>query len=164
MDCLVSCCYHRNKISCLCSPLCLKDLKILNISKNSISSLADNVFMGCTKLEQFNARMNVLGKYLWKRDSPSSNYFKSQNSSATSIWSLGRREKSNTTCTSPCLYSFLSISFWPLKHKECIQSFDLTHPTPLVPAFGVDAVKMTECTWDCTHCWGRFKKEKIIEI
>uniref|UniRef100_A0A8C5NPW2 non-specific serine/threonine protein kinase n=1 Tax=Junco hyemalis TaxID=40217 RepID=A0A8C5NPW2_JUNHY len=49
-----------NKISCLCSPLCLKDLKTLNISKNSISSLAENVFMGCTKLEQFNARMNVL--------------------------------------------------------------------------------------------------------
>ncbi|XP_015482551.1 leucine-rich repeat serine/threonine-protein kinase 2 isoform X1 [Parus major] len=51
-----------NKISCLCSPLCLKDLKILNISKNSISSLAENVFMGCTKLEQLNARMNVLEK------------------------------------------------------------------------------------------------------
>ncbi|XP_030816227.1 leucine-rich repeat serine/threonine-protein kinase 2 isoform X3 [Camarhynchus parvulus] len=51
-----------NKISCLCSPLCLKDLKILNISKNNISSLAENVFMGCTKLEQFNARMNVLEK------------------------------------------------------------------------------------------------------
>ncbi|NWX52742.1 LRRK2 kinase, partial [Steatornis caripensis] len=49
-----------NKISCLCSPICLKELKILNISKNNISSLADNVFMGCTKLEQFNARMNAL--------------------------------------------------------------------------------------------------------
>uniref|UniRef100_A0A8C5X2F0 non-specific serine/threonine protein kinase n=1 Tax=Malurus cyaneus samueli TaxID=2593467 RepID=A0A8C5X2F0_9PASS len=49
-----------NKISCLCSPLCLKELKILNISKNNISSLAENIFMGCTKLEQFNARMNVL--------------------------------------------------------------------------------------------------------
>lgn len=52
----------RNKISCLCSPICLKELKILNISKNNISSLAENVFMGCTKLEQFNARMNALGK------------------------------------------------------------------------------------------------------
>ncbi|NXK72194.1 LRRK2 kinase, partial [Amazona guildingii] len=49
-----------NKISCLCSPICLKELRILNISKNSISSLAENVFMGCTKLEQFNARMNAL--------------------------------------------------------------------------------------------------------
>ncbi|XP_074683864.1 leucine-rich repeat serine/threonine-protein kinase 2 [Strix aluco] len=49
-----------NKISCLCSPICLKELKILNISKNSISSLAKNVFTGCTKLEQFNARMNAL--------------------------------------------------------------------------------------------------------
>ncbi|XP_061874693.1 leucine-rich repeat serine/threonine-protein kinase 2 isoform X2 [Colius striatus] len=49
-----------NKISCLCSPICLKELKILNISKNSISSLAENIFMGCTKLEQVNARMNAL--------------------------------------------------------------------------------------------------------
>ncbi|XP_069739337.1 leucine-rich repeat serine/threonine-protein kinase 2 isoform X1 [Phaenicophaeus curvirostris] len=49
-----------NKISCLCSAICLKELKILNISKNNISFLADNVFMGCTKLEQFNARMNAL--------------------------------------------------------------------------------------------------------
>ncbi|NXJ12867.1 LRRK2 kinase, partial [Odontophorus gujanensis] len=49
-----------NKISCLSSPLSLKELKILNISKNSISSLAENVFMSCTKLELFNARMNAL--------------------------------------------------------------------------------------------------------
>ncbi|XP_035176852.1 leucine-rich repeat serine/threonine-protein kinase 2 [Oxyura jamaicensis] len=49
-----------NKISCICSPIRLKELKILNISKNSISSLAENVFMGCTKLELFNARMNAL--------------------------------------------------------------------------------------------------------
>ncbi|XP_064301306.1 leucine-rich repeat serine/threonine-protein kinase 2 isoform X2 [Phalacrocorax carbo] len=49
-----------NKILSLCSPICLKELKILNISKNNISSLAENVFMGCTKLEQFNARMNAL--------------------------------------------------------------------------------------------------------
>lgn len=49
-----------NKISGICSPICLKELKILNISKNSISSLAEDVFMGCTKLELFNARMNAL--------------------------------------------------------------------------------------------------------
>ncbi|XP_075001871.1 leucine-rich repeat serine/threonine-protein kinase 2 [Calonectris borealis] len=49
-----------NKILRLCSPICLKELKILNISKNNISCLAENVFMGCTKLEQFNARMNAL--------------------------------------------------------------------------------------------------------
>ncbi|KFP00259.1 Leucine-rich repeat serine/threonine-protein kinase 2, partial [Calypte anna] len=49
-----------NKMSCICSPICLKELKILNISKNNISSLAENVFMGCPKLEQFNARMNAL--------------------------------------------------------------------------------------------------------
>ncbi|XP_062438422.1 leucine-rich repeat serine/threonine-protein kinase 2 isoform X2 [Rhea pennata] len=49
-----------NKISCLCSPVCLKELKILNISKNNISTLAENFFAGCMKLELFNARMNAL--------------------------------------------------------------------------------------------------------
>uniref|UniRef100_A0A8C4KK52 non-specific serine/threonine protein kinase n=1 Tax=Dromaius novaehollandiae TaxID=8790 RepID=A0A8C4KK52_DRONO len=49
-----------NKISCLCSPICLKELKILNISKNNISALAENFFTGCMKLELFNARMNAL--------------------------------------------------------------------------------------------------------
>ncbi|XP_068786872.1 leucine-rich repeat serine/threonine-protein kinase 2 isoform X6 [Struthio camelus] len=49
-----------NKISCLCSPICLKELKILNISKNNISGLTENFFMGCMKLELFNARMNAL--------------------------------------------------------------------------------------------------------
>uniref|UniRef100_A0A8C3L363 Leucine rich repeat kinase 2 n=2 Tax=Chrysolophus pictus TaxID=9089 RepID=A0A8C3L363_CHRPC len=52
--------YNQNKISCLSSPMSLKELKILNISKNNISSLAENVLMGCTKLELFNARMNAL--------------------------------------------------------------------------------------------------------
>ncbi|XP_003640388.5 leucine-rich repeat serine/threonine-protein kinase 2 isoform X1 [Gallus gallus] len=49
-----------NKISCLSAPVSLKELKILNISKNNISSLAENALMGCTKLELFNARMNAL--------------------------------------------------------------------------------------------------------
>ncbi|XP_046764500.1 leucine-rich repeat serine/threonine-protein kinase 2 isoform X1 [Gallus gallus] len=49
-----------NKISCLSAPVSLKELKILNISKNNISSLAENALTGCTKLELFNARMNAL--------------------------------------------------------------------------------------------------------
>uniref|UniRef100_A0A8C3HAZ0 Leucine rich repeat kinase 2 n=1 Tax=Chrysemys picta bellii TaxID=8478 RepID=A0A8C3HAZ0_CHRPI len=52
-----------NKISGICSPICLKELKVLNISKNSISSLAVNFLKECTKLELFSARMNLLGKY-----------------------------------------------------------------------------------------------------
>nr|XP_008177542.1 leucine-rich repeat serine/threonine-protein kinase 2 [Chrysemys picta bellii] len=49
-----------NKISGICSPICLKELKVLNISKNSISSLAVNFLKECTKLELFSARMNLL--------------------------------------------------------------------------------------------------------
>uniref|UniRef100_A0A674J0C0 non-specific serine/threonine protein kinase n=1 Tax=Terrapene triunguis TaxID=2587831 RepID=A0A674J0C0_9SAUR len=49
-----------NKISGICSPICLKELKVLNISKNNISSLAVNFLKECTKLELFSARMNLL--------------------------------------------------------------------------------------------------------
>uniref|UniRef100_A0A8C8VP56 non-specific serine/threonine protein kinase n=1 Tax=Pelusios castaneus TaxID=367368 RepID=A0A8C8VP56_9SAUR len=49
-----------NKISGICFPICLKELKVLNISKNKISSLAVNFLKECTKLEIFSARMNLL--------------------------------------------------------------------------------------------------------
>uniref|UniRef100_A0A7M4F8T5 Leucine rich repeat kinase 2 n=1 Tax=Crocodylus porosus TaxID=8502 RepID=A0A7M4F8T5_CROPO len=49
-----------NKISSICSPICLKELKVLNISKNNISSLAEHFIKDCTKLEIFSARMNLL--------------------------------------------------------------------------------------------------------
>lgn len=52
----------RNKISGMCSPLSLKELKILNLSKNHISSLSENFLEACPKVESFNARMNSLGK------------------------------------------------------------------------------------------------------
>ncbi|XP_014461960.3 leucine-rich repeat serine/threonine-protein kinase 2 isoform X1 [Alligator mississippiensis] len=49
-----------NKISSICSPIFLKELKVLNISKNNISSLAEHFIKDCTKLEIFSARMNLL--------------------------------------------------------------------------------------------------------
>ncbi|KAM9169265.1 leucine-rich repeat serine/threonine-protein kinase 2 [Pangshura tecta] len=49
-----------NKIAGVCSPKGLKELKVLNISKNNISSLAVDFLKECTKLEMFSARMNLL--------------------------------------------------------------------------------------------------------
>ncbi|XP_068955564.1 leucine-rich repeat serine/threonine-protein kinase 2 isoform X2 [Petaurus breviceps papuanus] len=49
-----------NKISEIYSPLCLKELKILNLSKNHISSITEDFFEACCKLEVFSARMNLL--------------------------------------------------------------------------------------------------------
>ncbi|XP_032659878.1 leucine-rich repeat serine/threonine-protein kinase 2 [Chelonoidis abingdonii] len=49
-----------NKIVGICSPICLNELKVLNISKNNISSLAVDFLKECTKLEIFSARMNLL--------------------------------------------------------------------------------------------------------
>lgn len=53
----------RNKISEICSPLSLKELKILNLSKNHISSLSEDFLETCPKLEILSAKMNFLGKY-----------------------------------------------------------------------------------------------------
>ncbi|XP_036615467.1 leucine-rich repeat serine/threonine-protein kinase 2 [Trichosurus vulpecula] len=50
-----------NKISEIYLPLCLKELKILNLSKNHILSITEDFFEACSKLEVFSARMNLLG-------------------------------------------------------------------------------------------------------
>ncbi|XP_059967807.1 leucine-rich repeat serine/threonine-protein kinase 2 isoform X4 [Mesoplodon densirostris] len=49
-----------NKISGICSPLSLKELKILNLSKNHISSLSEDFLETCPKVESLSARMNFL--------------------------------------------------------------------------------------------------------
>ncbi|XP_029473217.1 leucine-rich repeat serine/threonine-protein kinase 2 isoform X2 [Rhinatrema bivittatum] len=49
-----------NKISEIRSPLHLTELRILNISKNSTVSLAQDFLTPCTKLEVFSAAMNLL--------------------------------------------------------------------------------------------------------
>ncbi|XP_066225062.1 leucine-rich repeat serine/threonine-protein kinase 2 isoform X1 [Saccopteryx leptura] len=49
-----------NKISGMCPPLSLKELKILNLSKNHISSLSEDFLKACPKVESFSARMNFL--------------------------------------------------------------------------------------------------------
>ncbi|XP_034883797.1 leucine-rich repeat serine/threonine-protein kinase 2 [Mirounga leonina] len=49
-----------NKIPEICSPLSLKELKILNLSKNHITSLSEDFLEACPKMESFSARMNYL--------------------------------------------------------------------------------------------------------
>uniref|UniRef100_A0A452VIK4 non-specific serine/threonine protein kinase n=1 Tax=Ursus maritimus TaxID=29073 RepID=A0A452VIK4_URSMA len=49
-----------NKIPEICSPLSLKELKILNLSKNHITSLSEDFLEACPKVESFSARMNYL--------------------------------------------------------------------------------------------------------
>ncbi|XP_067324906.1 leucine-rich repeat serine/threonine-protein kinase 2 isoform X1 [Anolis sagrei] len=49
-----------NKLSGIFSPICLKELKVLNISKNAVSFLVENFLKECLKLETLNAGMNLL--------------------------------------------------------------------------------------------------------
>lgn len=59
--------FPSNKLSSVCSPLCLKELKVLNISKNAVSFLAENFLKDCLKLETLNAGMNSLGECMkWR--------------------------------------------------------------------------------------------------
>ncbi|XP_060100725.1 leucine-rich repeat serine/threonine-protein kinase 2 isoform X2 [Heteronotia binoei] len=53
-----------NKIAGISSPIHLKELKVLNISKNAISFLAENFLKECLKLEILSAGMNLLNTIL----------------------------------------------------------------------------------------------------
>ncbi|KAK1168977.1 leucine-rich repeat serine/threonine-protein kinase 2 [Acipenser oxyrinchus oxyrinchus] len=49
-----------NKITEIVSPLCLSELRLLDISKNDISTIAENFLSQCLKLETFNVSFNKL--------------------------------------------------------------------------------------------------------
>ncbi|KAM4748897.1 leucine-rich repeat serine/threonine-protein kinase 2 [Rhinophrynus dorsalis] len=49
-----------NNISEICSPLCLSELRTINLNKNVISSLASDFLKDCAKLETFSAMTNLL--------------------------------------------------------------------------------------------------------
>ncbi|KAM6937582.1 leucine-rich repeat serine/threonine-protein kinase 2 [Xenentodon cancila] len=47
-----------NGVTELCTPLCLPEIKLLDVSKNSVEDVSPDVLSGCPKLETFNASMN----------------------------------------------------------------------------------------------------------
>ncbi|MEE6481226.1 hypothetical protein FKM82_012791 [Ascaphus truei] len=49
-----------NSISEICAPLCLSELRILNLNKNVLSSFASNFLKDCTKLETLSVMTNLL--------------------------------------------------------------------------------------------------------
>ncbi|KAM9854549.1 leucine-rich repeat serine/threonine-protein kinase 2 [Aulostomus maculatus] len=50
-----------NSISELCSPLCLPEIKLLDVSKNSVENISPYFLTSCPKLEIFNASFNKIG-------------------------------------------------------------------------------------------------------
>ncbi|XP_041852289.1 leucine-rich repeat serine/threonine-protein kinase 2 isoform X2 [Melanotaenia boesemani] len=49
-----------NSISELCTPLCLPEIKLLDVSKNSVENISPDFLTGCPKLETFNASANKI--------------------------------------------------------------------------------------------------------
>ncbi|KAM3869857.1 leucine-rich repeat serine/threonine-protein kinase 2 [Diretmus argenteus] len=49
-----------NSVSELCSPLCLPEMKLLDVSKNNMEDISPDFLTGCPKLETFSASMNQL--------------------------------------------------------------------------------------------------------
>ncbi|XP_076588229.1 leucine-rich repeat serine/threonine-protein kinase 2 isoform X2 [Chaetodon auriga] len=49
-----------NSITELCVPLCLPEIKLLDVSKNSVESISPDFLTGCPKLETFNVSMNKI--------------------------------------------------------------------------------------------------------
>lgn len=54
--------FFSNSITELCTPLCLPEIKLLDVSKNSIENISPDFLSGCLKLETFNASMNKISK------------------------------------------------------------------------------------------------------
>ncbi|KAF3855232.1 hypothetical protein F7725_023287 [Dissostichus mawsoni] len=52
-----------NSISELSVPLCLPEIKLLDVSKNSVENIAPDFLTGCPKLETFSASMNRICEY-----------------------------------------------------------------------------------------------------
>lgn len=53
----------RNSITELCKPLCLPEIKLLDVSKNSVENISPDFLTGCPKLETFNVSMNKICEY-----------------------------------------------------------------------------------------------------
>ncbi|XP_075993815.1 leucine-rich repeat serine/threonine-protein kinase 2 [Genypterus blacodes] len=49
-----------NSISELCTPLCLPEIKVLDVSKNSVENISADFLTGCNKLENLDASSNKL--------------------------------------------------------------------------------------------------------
>uniref|UniRef100_A0A3Q3NL04 non-specific serine/threonine protein kinase n=1 Tax=Mastacembelus armatus TaxID=205130 RepID=A0A3Q3NL04_9TELE len=60
MDHLEELCLEGNSITELCTPLCLPELKLLDVSKNSVENISADFLSSCPKLETFSASTNKI--------------------------------------------------------------------------------------------------------
>uniref|UniRef100_UPI0037E8F8A3 leucine-rich repeat serine/threonine-protein kinase 2 n=1 Tax=Semicossyphus pulcher TaxID=241346 RepID=UPI0037E8F8A3 len=60
MDQLEELLMEGNSITELCTPPCLPEIKLLDVSKNSVESISADFLSGCPKLETFNVSMNKM--------------------------------------------------------------------------------------------------------
>jgi len=51
-----------NQISELSLPLCLAELRVLDVSKNQVKMVSDNFLTECVKMETFTASVNQISK------------------------------------------------------------------------------------------------------
>lgn len=52
-----------NSITELCGPLHLPEIKLLDVSKNSVESISPDFLSGCPKLEAFNVSVNKICEF-----------------------------------------------------------------------------------------------------
>lgn len=59
-----SCFSFRNSICELSTPLCLPEIKLLDVSRNRVENIAPDFLTGCPKLEVFNASTNKISEWI----------------------------------------------------------------------------------------------------
>lgn len=71
----------RNCITELCTPLCLPEIKLLDVSKNGVENISADFLRSCPKLETLNVSMNKLCGYYQLTDELHTNSF-----TVSSVW------------------------------------------------------------------------------
>lgn len=60
---MLVCLLFSNSITELCVPLCLPEVKVLDLSRNSVENISSDFLTGCPKLESLNVSMNRICEY-----------------------------------------------------------------------------------------------------
>uniref|UniRef100_A0A3P9H0D1 Uncharacterized protein n=1 Tax=Oryzias latipes TaxID=8090 RepID=A0A3P9H0D1_ORYLA len=124
-----------NCITELCVPLCLPEIKLLDVSRNSLDNICPDFLSNCCKLEHLNASMNKIGELLLLHCSHMGSAVTTSHFSPalmasfllSSLRSLDMRANTIDFLPGPSLWASSNIREL-IFSQNCIQSLNLSGP------------------------------------